>query len=155
MAEQREWTITIPAPYEWLTSNIERFHYRRATAVRKWRTATLIACRQARLPLGITPVRITAVAKYAGRRLPVRDRLNLEPTIKAIVDGLTPPKTFRRGRSWVHLVGYGFLPDDSDKHVLSTDWQLERIDPAWRPLLGQNTWGEVELTLRQEVPDGI
>lgn len=138
----RSWTITIPAPGPWLTANIERFYLGRSAAVRQWREATVWACTAARLPTDITPVTIHAACHYVGRA-PVRDRLNLAPTIKALVDALTPPRTFvRKGKTYT-TAGYGLLPDDSDKHVLGTDWQLVKaVDGV----------AHVELTVREEAP---
>jgi hypothetical protein len=117
------WTITIPVPAPWLTANIERHRYKRSTLVRQWREATVVACKAARLPKSVTPVDIAGTVYYTGRR-PVRDRLNLANTIKACVDALTPHRVgTRNGKPVVH-VGYGFLPDDSDRHVRSTTWEL-------------------------------
>lgn len=118
----RTWTITIPATV-WLTANIERNWHQRAQIVRQWRDATVWACKAGKLPTGITPVRLSALVFYVGRA-PVRDRLNLAPTLKACVDALCPPKTFKRKGVTYVSPGYGLLPDDSDRHVLSTTWEL-------------------------------
>jgi hypothetical protein len=121
--------VRVPA-CTWLTANVERYRYSRAQHVRAWRQAVVDACTAAGLPQGITPVRIVAEVRYAGSRAPVRDRLNLANTIKAIVDGLGPGKTITRpvkatgAKKTYRTAGYGFLPDDSDKHVLGTDWTL-------------------------------
>jgi hypothetical protein len=144
----REWTITIPAPCDWLTANVERHKYQRAQLVRQWRSATWAACTKAKLPTGVTPVDIHAVVRYAGRQAPVRDRLNLAPTVKAIVDGLTPKKTTVRDGKTFHALGYGFLPDDSDKHVRATTWELERLTGV-ASTMGAALWGEVVLTIRE------
>lgn len=124
----REWTIGIPV-VQWLTANRELHYRRRSEVVAKLRADVVVACMRADLPKGVTPVRLSAVAQYASPRAPVRDRLNLAPTIKAIVDGLTPRTVkVRSGRS-VISAGYGLLPDDSDRHVLDTTWTLQRFDP--------------------------
>jgi len=121
----RTWALVVPA-CEWLTANTRLRPIQVAGEVRLWRQAVFVACQAAKLPTGITPVRIVAVAHYAGRP-PVRDRLNLAPTIKAVVDGLGPARTlFRNGKPAIRTVGYGFLPDDSDEHVLDTTWKLEQ-----------------------------
>ena len=120
------WTLVVPA-CEWLTSNTRLRPIQVAAEVRLWRQAVFVACQRDKMPTGITPVRIVAVAHYVGRA-PVRDRLNLAPTMKAIVDGLGPARTITRGRALIRTVGYGFLPDDSDEHVLDTKWTLERTD---------------------------
>jgi hypothetical protein len=108
----------------------------------------VVACQQAKLPTGITPVRIHADVFYEGTRPPVRDRLNLAPTLKAIVDGLGPARDFTRKRpdgteKTYHTNGYGFLPDDSDKHVLDTTWT---IAPS-----GARYQGWVDLHITHEV----
>jgi hypothetical protein len=124
------WTLEIYAPCAWLTANVERHYQSRATKVRKWREAVVDVCAIAQLPHGVTPVRIAAAVRYAGRR-PVRDRLNLAPTIKACVDALTPARTFTRGGKTYVTAGYGLLPDDDDRHVVDTVWDLVPIDPFW------------------------
>lgn len=133
----------IPFAGEWLTSNPSSTgnRYGRSRAIKAWRETTALICRAHRLPTGITPVTIQADIYYVRRR-PVRDKLNLAPTIKAIVDGLTPPKVWTRGGRQYRTLGHGFLPDDSDKHVLATTWDLH-------PAQGLPC---VELTIR-EAPD--
>lgn len=119
------YTIVVPG-CGWLTANPRSTtdRYGRAATIRAWREATVVACLQAKLPKDITPVTIHAVAFYSSRQAPVRDRLNLAPTIKAIVDGLGPPKAWTRNGAQKRSAGYGLLPDDSDDHVLSTDWKV-------------------------------
>jgi hypothetical protein len=123
----RIYTVYVPAAQAWLTANIERFRYRRAELVRDWREATWLACREMKLPTGITPVTIHAVCRYVGRR-PVRDNMNLAPTLKAVVDGLTPPRTTVRKGKTFRTVGYGLIPDDSDSHVRRITWELKPAD---------------------------
>lgn len=127
-----EWTIVVYSPGRWLTANIDRHIYDRARLVSEWRQNTVAACHRAQLPTGIaTPIRISAVIVHAGARAPVRDRLNLAPTIKAIVDGLAPQRRFTR-RAGLPVVahGYGFLPDDNDTHVVDTTWTVRRAEPG-------------------------
>lgn len=137
MTEARTWTIRVPA-CEWLTSNPRSTsdRYGRADAVRAWRASVVVACTAARLPRGITPVTIYAHVRHAGR-CPVRDRLNFAPTIKAIVDGLTPPKVSLRGGVPNRTTGYGFIPDDSDVHVLRTEWDFQPsgVGASWVDLV--------------------
>lgn len=138
----RSWTITIYSPGTWLTANPARAgEWRgRSKQVRAWREATVWACSAGRLPTGITPVCIEALCLYEGRA-PVRDKLNLAPTIKAVVDGLTPARTFQRSGKTHTTFGYGLLPDDSDKHVLRTDWNLAKTAGTGPP--------RIELTIRE------
>lgn len=129
----RTWHIHIPFAGKWLTANPRSTtdRYGRSKLIRDWRWHTAIACREARLPKGITPVTIHADVWYVGAR-PVRDRLNLAPTIKACVDGLSPEKEWTRGGKAHRSPGYGVIPDDSDRHVLSTTWEL-RKSPTSQP----------------------
>lgn len=121
----RTWAIRVYAPAPWLTANIERHHYKRSKLVRQWREATRDACLTARLPTGITgPVTVHASVRYQGNRAPVRDRLNLAPTIKALVDALTPSRTFTRAGKTYVTAGFGLLRDDSDRHIAQTTWVM-------------------------------
>lgn len=122
----REWTLRIPLPCPWLTLNIERDKYRRAGLVKKWRKAVVTVAEMLELPHGITPVRIFVRFHYTSRQAPVRDRHNLSPTIKALVDGLGPSRTFTvKGKTYT-TDGYGLIPDDSDRHVLDTKWEVRK-----------------------------
>lgn len=123
VAKPRTWTITVVPPCAWLTGNVERYRYQRSSLVRQWREATVVACKAAKLPHGVSDVEVKGTVYYVGRR-PVRDRLNLANTFKAIIDALTPHKVKWRGGKPVVSVGYGFLPDDDDRHVRSTTWEL-------------------------------
>lgn len=117
MDNPRQWTLTIQAPAPWVTAN-HRGHTRNiARAIRPWREAAYWAAKYANLPKGLALVQIDTVARFRGRA-PVRDRLNLYPTIKAVVDGLGPRREihYKDGRRAV-AVGYGLVPDDDDKHV--------------------------------------
>lgn len=119
------YAVTVPFTGKWLTANPRSTadRYGRSRAVKEWRAFTVLACQAAKAPKGIGPVTIHAVCYHVGRS-PVRDKLNLAPTIKAIVDGLTPQRTWiRLGKPQVSP-GYGLLADDSDKHVHATTWDL-------------------------------
>lgn len=134
------WCIEIPFAGQWLTANrASRYRY----GARDWRHSTMVACQKARLPKGITPVRLHAICWYASPRAPVRDNQNLAPTLKAIVDGLTPTVISTRAGKPHTRGGYGLIPDDSDRHVLSTTWE---IVPGTRP--------RVDLFVT-EVADGV
>lgn len=123
MTEPRTWTIRVPAPCDWLTANIERHRFKRSKLVRQWRETVKTVAQAAGLPQAVTPVEIAGTVYYTGRR-PVRDKLNLAPTIKACVDALTPHVVKWRAGKPVVSIGCGFLPDDSDQHVRSTTWDL-------------------------------
>lgn len=125
------YTVTVPFAGQWLTANPKSTadRYGRSGVVKDWRVSTVFACKAAKLPTGLdVPVTIHAVCYYTGRA-PVRDNLNLAPTLKAIVDGMTVERRFsRKYRGTVrHYVspGYGLLVDDDDRHVLQTTWELK------------------------------
>lgn len=128
----RSWHVRVPYAGEWLTDNDRRRPVAVSPIVRAWREAVVVACRQARLPQGITPVTIHAVMWWVGRTAPVRDRANLARTMKAIVDGLVPSRDWTRKNRQGNTVrgrtvGYGLIPDDSDRHVKGpTTWELRK-----------------------------
>jgi len=117
--------VKVPYAGEWLTSN-KTSRYQHGS--KGWRDATAVACRAAKLPQGLTPVTIHALAYYTGRA-PVRDLANLYPTIKACVDGCTPLRISTRNGKRHTRGGYGLIPDDSDRHVIGLPtWELRRSD---------------------------
>lgn len=114
--QPRVWTLTIPAPHvkavrkrktgklfqrkPWLNSN-DRDHFRTVAPITKnWRLSASLLARNAKLPKGLSRVRIDAVIikPRAGRY----DAMNYYPTLKAIVDGLTD---------------HGLTADDSNQYV--------------------------------------
>ncbi len=136
MTEPRSWTITVLAPCEWLTDNDRRHRMAQARLIKMWREATYLAARQAKLPTGLSRVRIDVVATFFGHS-PVRDRPNLGATCKAAVDGL--------GRRQRGAVGYGLVPDDSDKHV---DGPYLTIGPG-KPAKPYGPGGELTITITE------
>jgi len=139
----RTWHVRVPA-CEWLTANPRSTtnRYGRSRIIRDWRQAVVAACTQARLPRGVSPVTIDVMINYVGHR-PVRDTPNIFPTVKAIVDGLVPIRVWTRAGRRHITPGYGFLPDDSDKHVRRLDWDLQ---------LSGNRQAWVDLTIREVTP---
>ena len=124
----RRWTLTRLAPCAWLTSN--RLNGpndipERARLVRKWRADIVAACRDGGLPTGearLDYVRVRMTARFRGRP-PVRDGNagNLDPTKKAVVDGLGPARSRRMPDGTVRVAaGWGLIRDDSDKHIESS-----------------------------------
>ena len=100
MTGTQELTIDIP-PDEWLTAN-GRYHWR----VKAKRTAALrhrahMLARQANL----TPRRRVFVTAHVSGRVSNRlDPANVQPTLKALIDGI--------------VTDYGLLPDDDDDHLI-------------------------------------
>jgi hypothetical protein len=145
----RTFTITFNAPCAWLTANIELHRRVRSERVKEWRGAALTACRAAKLPTGVTPVRIFLLVEYATRAAPVRDRLNLANTVKAVVDALGPSRKWKRKGVTHVTLGYGLLPDDSDKHVLDTDWAIVRMTETERAAHAPGYLGRVTVTITE------
>jgi crossover junction endodeoxyribonuclease RusA len=113
-----------------------------------WRVASFAAAHTAKLPTGLARVRIDAVAHFRGRA-PVRDTANLAPTLKAVVDGLGPERHYRWRGIMRHSVGYGLIPDDSDKHLDGPYWVIGEALQA-KPYA---TAGQLVVTIT-EVPHG-
>lgn len=102
-----DWTLTIPAPAKWISSN-DRIHWReKAARTKGWRDAAQVHARQAKLPTGLERVRIDAWLRF--KTLRIRDAGNYADTLKAIVDGLV------KGRKAPH--GYGLVADDDAGHL--------------------------------------
>jgi hypothetical protein len=130
LVNQWQVRITVPvAVHGWLTSNNRKEHMAQGRRVKAYRRAAADAGRRAGLPMEVSGVSLHFDCYYVTAAPPVRDHLNMEPTIKALTDGLGPEQGFlRQGRSMWNP-GCGFLIDDSDKHVLAQTWDLIR-DPA-------------------------
>lgn len=127
-----QWTLVIPAPADWITSNdlTKMNRYRRAELVRAWRGATVNYAAQARLPQGLDRVELLAVAEFWGKP-PVRDTENLRPTVKACVDGMGRA-TRRTIKGKTHISpGYGLIADDDSRHLGETRLRMgETLGPA-------------------------
>lgn len=151
VGDAREWTLTIPAPCAWLTANqLNNRHnrFKRADLTRHWRTAGWGAAKMADLPIGLHCIEVLGVARFLGRA-PVRDRDNLRPTLKAVIDGLGPARTFNRQGKIYHSSGYGLIADDDDKHLLRSDIRIGDPLPKHSTLPGH--LGLLMLTI-QEIP---
>lgn len=151
VGDGREWTLTIPAPCKWLTANrLNNRHNRfsRSKLTKEWRTAGYHAAKAAHLPTGLHCIEVIGVARFLGRA-PVRDRDNLRPTLKAVIDGLGPPRTFTRQGKTFHSPGYGLIPDDNDKHLARSDIRIG--DPLPKHTTRPGHLGLLMLTI-QEIP---
>lgn len=147
----RVWTLTVPAPCEWLTANDRRHRYAQAQRTLLWRTMAFTQAKIAKLPVWVeAKVRIDAQARFRGKA-PVRDTANLHPTVKAVVDGLGQPLTVRRvGKPPVNIVGYGFLINDNDARVDGPHITIGQPLPS-----KGNPWespGELILTITELLP---
>ncbi|RTE47914.1 hypothetical protein [Actinobaculum sp. 352] len=99
-------TITVPDPM-WITSN-QRLHWaEKARRVRFLRDTATIRARVTKLDRPAEfPVRVIARIGYPTRR--TADPANAEPTVKAIIDGLTDA---------------GIWPDDNSNYVHGPDYR--------------------------------
>jgi crossover junction endodeoxyribonuclease RusA len=99
--------LRIPQADEWLNSNDRRHKRAEARVVKMWRDAAATWARSARLPKGITPVRIVARLSFPTNAH--RDPGNWYPTAKACIDGLRDA---------------GVLAEDTAAHVVGPDMRL-------------------------------
>lgn len=118
----RSWTLVISAPARFLSLNNTRGHWTtRAEPARLWREATYWLAVQAKLPRGLSKVHIHATFHFTDRRK--RDKDNLAPTLKPIIDALTPERRrIVKGKLKVSK-GYGLMPDDTPEY-LTLDWTI-------------------------------
>jgi crossover junction endodeoxyribonuclease RusA len=124
------WTLTIPAPTQWVSAN-DRSHWAsKARLVKVWRDAGAIHAKAAKLPHIDQPVTITGyVRRTISRRADAHNRIL---TVKAVIDG---------------LVDAGVFTDDSDKHVVAVTMRAgQPVDRKQHPL------GVLELEIRVEEP---
>lgn len=102
-----EWKLQLVKVGPWLSMNDRPHWAERARGTRAWRAAALWSARAARLPVGLDLVRVEIwVHKTTARKY---DAGNLQPTAKAVVDG---------------LVDYGLVPDDDNEHLIGPDMRM-------------------------------
>lgn len=116
------WTITFPAPAPMSSVNSGNQHWRRTSPIHKtWRQTMYQYARYAKLPVGLTRVRIDFVLRFprAGRQ----DVGNYYThVVKPCVDGLGPERerTIQKGAragTVERSVGYGLIPDDTAEYL--------------------------------------
>jgi hypothetical protein len=94
------------------TSNRREQWHSIAPRRRKWREAAYWQAAAAKLPKGITKVRIDVTLRFTINRR--RDAPNYYPeVIKPCVDALSPPKTVKSGKGERVEPGWGLVPDDT------------------------------------------
>lgn len=108
----RVWTLAIPAPTAMQTSN-RREHWRAISRRRKtWREAAYWHAAAAKLPKGLTKVRIDVELRFTINRR--RDAPNYySDVIKPCVDALAPQKRVKSGSGERVEAGWGLIPDDT------------------------------------------
>jgi hypothetical protein len=97
-------TITLNPPAPFINLNDRMHHMVKAKLTKAWREAARVAIDAGFHPDHYTRARIVVAYRFPDNRR--REVGNLQPTSKAIVDG---------------LVDANLLPDDSDKHVVGPD----------------------------------
>lgn len=101
-------TFTLEPPCKFLNAN-DRLHYRTQNdRTQAWRRAAAAAINAGFHPYHYKRAHITVHYRFPNNRR--REVSNLQPTSKAIVDG---------------LVDANVLPDDDDKHVVGPDNRRE------------------------------
>jgi hypothetical protein len=145
-AGHRWWVLTFPAPAPITSVNRRDHHWAVGAEQRRlWREAVYTYVRQARLPTGLTKVRIDIQLCFpTGAR---RDEANYHPTVaKPIVDALGPGRAYRSRAArtgTVSEVGYGLIPDDTPAH-------LDGPYITFGPPIGRNKgYGRVTITITE------
>lgn len=128
VTETRTWTLTFPAPAEWLSAN-KRYKRRPDAAIRAWRQATAVHAAAAGLPRGLDRVSVYATLHFTNALR--RDAHNYMLNVKSCIDG---------------LVDYGLIPDDRREHLLWTAI-TEGSKVAAKPF---GPVGELELLIVEE-----
>lgn len=135
MNGHREWTLLIPAPAPLWSANDAHKRHPHATSANRahWRLAGYQAAQAARLPKGLTRIRLEFTFHSKDHRR--RDALNYADTAKPLVDAFGPPfvqaptAKVPRGRS---APGWSLIPDDTPEYLASTALS---IGPLWRDVL--------------------
>lgn len=97
-------TLTITPPAAFINLNDRLHHHAKAKLTKAWRDAARAAVESGFHPYHYERARIVVAYRFPDNRR--REVGNLQPTSKALVDG---------------LVDANLLPDDSDRHVIGPD----------------------------------
>jgi hypothetical protein len=116
-ATGQTWTLTFPAPDRMLSVNSGNQHWRRTSPIHKtWREATYLHAKAAKLPTGLTRVRLDFTLRF-----PRAGRIDVgnyyTHVVKPCVDGIGPPIDKMRAGKRVIAVGYGLIPDDTAEYL--------------------------------------
>lgn len=126
VTETRVWVLEIPAPAPMVTSN-RREHWRAISRRRKtWREAAFVRAAAAKLPKGLSRVRIDVELRFTTNRR--RDAPNYYPeVIKPCVDALSPARQVKSANGVRVEAGWGLIPDDTAEFL---DLLAPRIGPT-------------------------
>ncbi|MEU4229548.1 hypothetical protein AB0F17_35070 [Nonomuraea sp. NPDC026600] len=123
-ARPPDWEIRMPAGMKVLNAN-HRMHWGpAATITRALRQAAWVMLLQQKIP---TLERAYVQAVYCPPDRRVRDAANLQPTYKALIDGLIAASKEARKQQLAGRLRYGLLRDDDDKHLTGPDPRLGEV----------------------------
>lgn len=117
----------------------------RAAKIREIRETMTVLARQANLPRGVAFATITL--HYQPRNNAPRDSINLSALVKALVDGLKPPKLVKTKRGHNVHAGYGFVPEDDTRYVSTPESVIHEAVPG---VAKGRMWLEITYTLPEE-----
>lgn len=101
-------TFTLTPPADFINANDRPHYHAKAKLTKAWRQAACVAVRAGFHPYRFELARVVVYYRFPNNRR--REVSNLQPTSKAIVDG---------------LVDALLLVDDDDKHVIGPDNRRE------------------------------
>jgi hypothetical protein len=144
----RTWTLSFPAPSKMHTTNTAKHWAVSSTAKSDFRGAMYYRAVQAKLPRGLTRVRVQIELRFP--EWADRESTNYHPLVgKPCVDALAMPRRYqvtkgRRRGTWVVEPGYGLIADDNPKrHLHCEDCPHIRISDE----LGPRPYGELTVTI--------
>jgi hypothetical protein len=137
------WTLTFPAPDRMLSGNVRVYWRTRHALTASWRQALAVHAKAAKLPRGLSRVRIDFVLRFPDKRGD-RDALNYYPlVVKPAVDGLGPEfrqqiKRGARAGQESFQPGHGLIADDTPAHLDGPHIELgPKVDDPKRCPFGQ------------------
>jgi hypothetical protein len=114
--EPRIWTLTIPAPADFVSPNNRGNQYTLARITKDWRDTTYLVARahKPKLPVGLSRVRIDAILRFDNNNS--RDLPNYTDAAKPCIDALGPP-FLRGGKKPASAPGYRLIPNDGPRNL--------------------------------------
>lgn len=131
-----EHQLFVPAPTDhrgkprWLNANDTMHWAPKSKLIRAWLMRTIAAAQTARLPKDLRQVEIIGYVNKDNNAS--YDAHNLYPTLKAMIDGLTDPRS--------RQPGYGMIPDDNNDILIDARMKAgEKRSPAGITLIIKET----------------
>ncbi|MER7278356.1 hypothetical protein ABT369_28345 [Dactylosporangium sp. NPDC000244] len=119
---RRRWTLRFPAPDKMLSGNGNVYWRTRHGLTTSWREATFVHAKAAKLPTGLTKVRLDFELRFTSNRSD-RDEANYHPlVVKPATDGLGAPfrQEIKRGKRAGQVStapGYGLIERDTPEFL--------------------------------------